>query len=263
MLAAIISGVAVGTLMGLLGAGGSVLAVPALVFGVGMSVHAAIPASLAVVGASAVAGIVPRLRQSRIRWGVALAFAVPGLPAAYAGTAIGRQLPERWLMLGFAAVMAVVAVRMLTSSSGGGGACRTGTGGVDVRRCMPKAAAAGAAVGLLTGLFGVGGGFAVVPALTLLLGLDAAEAVATSLVVVALNSASGLSAHLGAAPVDGADAAVIAGFAATAVATSLVAGRLSRRIAADRLRRAFGAAVLAVAAGTAAAAVWAPGLLAG
>ncbi|WP_083932524.1 sulfite exporter TauE/SafE family protein [Nocardiopsis halophila] len=261
MLAALLSGLAIGALMGVLGAGGSILAVPALVFGVGLSVHAAIPASLAVVGASSVAGVLPRLRQGVIRWRVALAFAVPGIPAAFAGTAIGQRLPEQWLMLGFAAVMVAVAVRMLVASPGEDGACRTRSGGVDWRSCLPKAAAAGAAVGLLTGLFGVGGGFVVVPALALLLGLDAAEAVATSLLVVALNSASGLVAHWGSAPLEG--AGTVAVFAAAAVVSSLVMGRLARRIPAERLKRAFAVLVMAVAAAVAGAALLWPELLAG
>ena len=179
MTMAILFGLLIGLLLGLLGAGGSILAVPALVFGVGIGLHEAIPASLVVVGASALAALVPRLRQQVIRWPVALVFGAAGLPAAFAGTAVGRLLPERWLMLGFAVLMVVVAVRMLRSQTEQGGACRTRAGGINWRSCLPKALAAGAAVGFLTGLFGVGGGFVIVPALALLLGLTTIEAVAT------------------------------------------------------------------------------------
>lgn len=110
-------------------------------------------------------------------------------------------------------------------------------------------------------MFGVGGGFVVVPALTLLLGLTAVEAVSTSLVVVAVNAASGLAAHAGAAA--GLDYGTIAVFATAAVAASLAAGRLAGRIPAVPLRRAFAILVLAVAGGMAAAVLAAPGLLAG
>lgn len=259
MTMAVLFGLLIGLLLGLLGAGGSILAVPVLVFGVGMGLHEAVPASLVVVGASALAGLAPRLRQRVIRWPVALVFGAAGLPAAFAGTAVGRLLPERWLMLGFAALMVVVAVRMLRGGTGRGGACRTRAGGTDWRSCLPKALAAGAAVGLLTGLFGVGGGFVIVPALVLLLGLTAAEAVATSLVVVAVNAASGLAAHAGAAA--DLDHAVIAVFAAAAMAASLLAGRFARRVPAEPLRRWFAGVVLAVAAAVAGAALAAPHLL--
>ncbi|WP_017570578.1 sulfite exporter TauE/SafE family protein [Nocardiopsis halotolerans] len=260
MTLAILFGLLVGLLLGLLGAGGSILAVPALVLGVGMDLPSAIPASLVVVGASALAGLIPRLRQRVIRWPVALVFGAAGLPAAFAGTAVGRLLPERWLMLGFALLMVVVAVRMLRGQEEQGGACRTQAGGTDWRGCLPKALAAGAGVGFLTGLFGVGGGFVIVPALVLLLGLTAAEAVATSLVIVVINAASGLAAHAGAAAK--LDPAAVAVFAAAAMTASLATGRLAKRVPARPLRRGFAALVLAVAAGVAGAALLAPHLFA-
>ncbi|MUL41530.1 sulfite exporter TauE/SafE family protein [Streptomonospora sp. PA3] len=259
MAAALAFGLVIGVLLGLLGAGGSILAVPALVVGVGLPMATAVPASLVVVGASALAGLVPRLRQRSVRWRVALVFGGAGLPAAFVGTAAGRLVPDRWLMLAFALLMVVVAVRMLRSGSQEGGACRTRAGGVDWRSCLPKALAAGAGVGFLTGMFGVGGGFVVVPALTLLLGLTAGEAVSTSLVVVAVNAASGLAAH--ASAVSGLDYQTIAVFAAAAVAASLAAGRVAGNVPAAPLRRAFAVLVLAVAGGVAAAALTAPGLL--
>lgn len=259
MTMAILFGLIIGLLLGLLGAGGSILAVPALVFGVGMGLHEAIPASLVVVGASALAGLIPRLRQQVIRWPVALVFGAAGLPAAFAGTAVGRLLPERWLMLGFAVLMVVVAVRMLRSQTEQGGACRTRAGGINWRSCLPKALAAGAAVGFLTGLFGVGGGFVIVPALALLLGLTTTEAVATSLVIVAINAASGLAAHAGAAA--DLDYTVIAVFAAAAMAASLAAGRIANKIPAKPLRRGFAVVVLTVAAAVAGTALLAPHLL--
>ncbi|MFD3686533.1 sulfite exporter TauE/SafE family protein [Nocardiopsis sp. NPDC058631] len=259
MTMALLFGLLIGLLLGLLGAGGSILAVPALVFGMGMGLQEAVPASLVVVGASALAGLVPRLRQRVVRWPVALVFGIAGLPTAFAGAAIGRLLSERWLMLGFAALMLVVAVRMLRGQTEQDGACRTGAGGINWRSCLPKALTVGAAVGFLTGLFGVGGGFVIVPALVLLLGLTTTEAVATSLAIVAVNAVSGLAAHAGAAA--DLDHAVIAVFAAAAVAASLLAGRLARLIPAKPLRRGFAGVVLTVAAGVAGTVLLAPHLL--
>ena len=131
------------------------------------------------------------------------------------------------------------------------------------RSCLPKALAAGAAVGFLTGLFGVGGGFVIVPALALLLGLTTTEAVATSLVIVAINAASGLAAHAGAAAAAAADLdyTVIAVFAAAAMATSLAAGRIANKVPAQPLRRGLAGVVLTVAAGVAGTALLAPHLL--
>ncbi|MGW3352746.1 sulfite exporter TauE/SafE family protein [Nonomuraea rubra] len=240
-------GLVIGLLLGLLGAGGSILAMPALVYGVGLPVHAAVPTALVVVGASALAGLPRRIRRGLVRWPIALVFSAAGLPAAFGGTAVGRMLPELWLMSGFSALMAIVAVRMLIRGREDGGACRTRAGAVNWRSCLPKAVLAGGVVGFLTGLFGVGGGFVIVPALTLLLGLTTSAAVATSLVVIVLNSAWGLLAHSGTA--SALDWPVTLTFAAAAMVASLLAARLAARVPSDRLRRAFAALVLVVAAG--------------
>jgi len=176
-------GLVIGAALGLLGAGGSILAVPALVYGVGQPVAAALFGSLLVVSVSAAGGVAARLRSGMIRWPVALVFGAAGIPTAFAGAALGRLIADRWLLVAFSVLMVVVAVRMLRGNpeEATGGACRIRDGRVDWRSCLPKALAAGAGVGVLTGLFGVGGGFLIVPALTLLLGLSAAEAIATEL----------------------------------------------------------------------------------
>ena len=252
-------GAVIGLALGLLGAGGSILAVPALVYGVGQPVHTAIPTSLAVVALSSVGGIVPRERRAAVRWPVALVFGAAGIPATFGGTALGRLLPQRWLLLAFAALMAVVAVRMLRGGEERTGACRTPEGGIDWRTCLPKAVLAGAAVGVLTGLFGVGGGFVIVPALTLLLGLQAQQAVATSLAVVLLNSLSGLVAHAGA--MNGIDYGVLALFAGASLVVSIVAARWSARLNSSTVRRWFSCVVLVVAVLVAVAAIVDPSAL--
>ncbi|MFC4946636.1 sulfite exporter TauE/SafE family protein [Pseudonocardia sp. GCM10023141] len=260
MILAGVFGLIIGSALGLLGAGGSILAVPALIYGVGQSVPAALFGSLLVVAISAAGGLVARLRTGTIRWPVALVFAAAGVPTAFAGTALGKLLPTQWLLLAFTVLMAVVAVRMLRGKPDDtGGVCRTGGGGINWRSCLPKALAAGAGVGLLTGLFGVGGGFIIVPALTLLLGLTPAEAIATSLAIVTLTSLSGLAAHAAAAA--SVDYGVIVVFAAAALLASLAAGRVANRLPAAALRRGFAVVILAVAAGVAAAALFAPAAL--
>jgi hypothetical protein len=261
MLLAVAFGLVIGAALGLLGAGGSILAIPALVYGVGLPLHAAIPTSLLVVAVSAAGGLVARWRSKVIRWPVALVFAAASVPAAFAGTALGKLLPGRWLLIAFAALMAVVAIRMLAAAPQQAGACRTSGGAVNWRSCLPKALAVGAVVGVLTGLFGVGGGFVIVPALTMLLGLTAPEAVATSLVVIVLTSLGGLAAHATAVPDLNYGIALV--FAGAALLASLLAGRAGNRLPALTVRRVFAYLVLAVAMGVAAAALFAPAALHG
>lgn len=241
----VLFGAVIGLALGLLGAGGSILAVPALVYGVGQPLQTAIPTSLAVVALSSLGGLVPRERRGVVRWPVALVFGAAGVPAAFGGTALGRLFPQNWLLLAFATLMVVVAVRMLRGGENPTGACRTREGGIHWRSCLPKALLAGALVGVLTGLFGVGGGFVVVPALALLLGLGAQEAVATSLVVVLINAVAGLVAHWGAAAEI--DYRVLLLFAGTSLVVSIVAARFSTRLNPATVRRAFSYVVLAVA----------------
>lgn len=257
MLPAALFGVVIGLLLGLLGAGGSILAVPALVYGVGQPLPTAIPTALAVVGLSSFGALLPGERRSQVRWPVALVFGGAGIPAAFAGAALGGLVPQRWLLLAFAALMLVVGLRMALGADERVGACRTAGGGVDWRTCLPKSVLAGVVVGVLTGLFGVGGGFVIVPALALLLGLRTREAVATSLVVVLINSAAGLVAHLGTAP--RMDYGVLLVFAGTALVVSAVVGRAAGRLNTDTVRRWFAHVVIAVAVLVAATAVVNPG----
>ncbi|MDA3649682.1 sulfite exporter TauE/SafE family protein [Saccharopolyspora indica] len=238
MLPAIVFGVVIGLSTGLLGAGGSILAVPALVYGVGQPLSTAVPTALVVVAASAIGGLCSRSRLRLVQWPVALVFGAAGIPGTIGGAALGRSLPQDWLMLGFAALMVVVASRMFRGND------RTGAPDGNL---MPKTAAAGAGVGVLTGLFGVGGGFVIVPALTLLLGLTAQQAIANSMVVITINSISGLIAHSGSAAQ--LDLGVLVAFAGTAMLVSIAAARFSGRLPASTVRRAFAWAVLAIAAG--------------
>ncbi|WP_019814431.1 sulfite exporter TauE/SafE family protein [Saccharomonospora saliphila] len=259
MILAGVFGAVVGLALGLLGAGGSILAVPALVYGVGQPLHTAIPTSLAVVAVSSLGGIASRARRVHVRWRIALVFGAAGVPAAFAGSALGRLMPQRWLLLAFSVLMVAVAVRMLRGEENHDGACRTGEGGINWRRCLPKALGAGAAVGVLTGLFGVGGGFVIVPVLSALLGLGAQSAVATSLVVVLINSLAALGAHATAGP--RLDYTILMIFAGVALMVSVLAGWLAPRLSATTLRRWFSYVVLAVAVGVALAAILNPAAL--
>jgi hypothetical protein len=157
---------------------------------------------------------------------------------------VNRVLDQRVLLLVFAAIMVAAGVRMLRRTEAVGGSCAQPQGGVNWRSCLPKAMLTGVVVGFLTGLLGVGGGFLIVPALALILGLPMALTVGTSLVIIVINSIAGLAAHLGQMHFDW---AVIGAFAVGAMAASLVGGRLGRRLPEPALKRGFAALVLLVA----------------
>jgi uncharacterized membrane protein YfcA len=237
-------GALIGVLLGLLGGGGSILAVPALVYGMGFDVEQAIPVSLIVVAAASAVGVLPKIRVGQVRWRRAGIFAVAGIPATIVGSAISRHLPSWALLIGFAAVMALAGVRMLADQNATGTACEIRAGQVNWRRCVPRSIGAGLVVGLLTGLFGVGGGFLIVPALVVVLGVEMSTAIGTSLLIIIANSVAGIFSHLPAISIDWRAAAVFVG---AAMAASLVAGYFGTRADTARLQRWFAYLVFAVA----------------
>lgn len=240
---ALVLGLLIGALLGLTGAGGSILAVPALVYGVGLPLSEAIPTSLVVVGAASAVAVLPRLRGG-VNWRLAAVIGAAGVATAYLGAMVSRTLEPRVLLGAFAAIMVVAGVRMFFPTRAVGGPCALPGGGTNWRRCLPRALATGAVVGFLTGLLGVGGGFLIVPALTLVLGLPMGLTVGTSLVIIVINSSAGFFAHLGDAQMDWAVTGV---FAAAAMAASLTAARLGRGLPDVVLKRGFAVLVLLVA----------------
>lgn len=238
-------GLLIGALVGLLGGGGSIMAVPALVYLIGQDLRQAIATSLLVVGITSVVAIAPRMRAGLIAWRIGLLFGAAGAVTAFAGAAANRLLPEPVTLGLFALLMVGAGVRMLQEKPATGVACAADGGRVNWRRCLPRTLAGGLVVGFLTGLLGVGGGFLIIPVLVLALGVPMSTAVGTSLVIVAVNSAAGFVAHAGDVALDG---PVTVAFTAAAVVAALVAGRLGARIDTDRLRRWFAWLVLAVAA---------------
>jgi uncharacterized membrane protein YfcA len=240
---ALVLGAVVGAVLGVVGGGGSIIAVPALVYGVGLSTAEAIPTALLVVGVSSLGALLPRLREG-INWPVLLLVGAAGAPAAWGGAAVGRLLDPDLLMLAFAAIMVVAAVRMLRGTAETEGSCSTGPG-KSFRSCAPKAVGVGLLVGFLTGLLGVGGGFLLTPALTLFLGLRMKEAVGTSLAIIAVNSAAGFSAHAAGFTINW---AIVLAFAVPAVLGSLAAARFTRSLKDSHIRISFAALIFIVAA---------------
>jgi uncharacterized protein len=238
-------GLVIGALVGLLGGGGSILAVPALVYLAGQDLQQAVATSLLVVGITAVVAVLPRLRERQISWRIGLLFGVAGAATAFAGAAVNRVLPDELTLALFAVLMVGAGVRMLQEKPAAGTACAVEGGRVNWRRCLPRTLAGGLVVGFLTGLLGVGGGFLIIPVLVLALGLPMPTAIGTSLVVVAINSTAGFAAHAGETTLD---VPVTVAFTAAAVVTAVAAGRLGATVDTDRLRRWFAWLVLGVAA---------------
>ncbi|HET7139637.1 MAG TPA: sulfite exporter TauE/SafE family protein [Arthrobacter sp.] len=243
MIPALGLGLVVGIVLGVVGGGGSIIAVPALVYGVGMSPAQAIPTSLLVVGISSLAALLPRLREG-LNWPVFAIVGAAGIPAAWGGAAVGRLLDPTILMLAFAVIMVAAGIRMLRKPRESEGSCSTGPGRA-FRSCAPKAVAVGLLVGFLTGLLGVGGGFLITPALTIFLGLRMKQAVGTSLAIIVINSAAGFSAHAAGYTIDW---ATTLAFAVPAILGSLIAARLARYLKDAHIRISFAVLIFAVAA---------------
>ena len=238
-------GAVIGVLLGLLGGGGSILAVPALVYVLGLGIEQAIPMSLIVVGTASAVGALPKIRVRQVQWRLAAIFALAGIPATFLGTAVGKHLPQPVLLTGFAVVMVVAGIRMLQDSGEAGTACKVGDSGINWRRCAPRSIPAGFLVGLLTGLFGVGGGFLIIPALVLMLGVEMPIAIGTSLVIIVANSVAGVLSHLSVGSIDW---STTAAFVGTAVLGSLIAGHFGTKLDTHRLQHGFAYLVFAVAA---------------
>jgi len=254
-------GFLVGLSLGTLGSGGSILAVPLLVHAAGQSPQDATATSLLLVGFATLSGLPSHYRAGRVKVGAGVAFGLTGVGGSLAGTALGRRLDPDVLLLAFSGLIFVAAWRMLTACptctlSGEEIALReqaaaAGPRSLGVGRLL-AIVAAGSAVGFLTGLFGVGGGFVIVPILTLLLGFAMPQAIGTSLLVVAINAAMALAARLGTVQIDW---TVALAFTMTAVAGVLVGGRIADRIDAVRSLRYFAAGLVALALFTAGSAI--------
>jgi len=193
---AVAAGLLIGVLLGALGGGGSILTVPVLVYLLHQEPHAATAGSLLIVGITAAAGTIAHWRTGRVRLAPGIAFGVLGVAGSYAGTRLSSSVPPDLLLSLFAGLRLAAAAAMLRRRPGTAGQDERAGGSTIVRRALTIIAAA-TGVGLLTGFFGVGGGFVIVPALVLLLGFDMPAAVGTSLLVIAINSAAALAARLG------------------------------------------------------------------
>lgn len=226
----------IGLTLGLLGGGGSILTVPALVYLVGQNPHAAVTASLLIVGANSALGAFFHRAQGTLNGRVALVFGGVGMLTAYLAAGLSQFLPAAMLLILFALLMLVIGTLLILRKSP--------TQETHTVRGWPVVLASGAGVGVLTGFLGVGGGFLIVPALVILVGLPMRQAVGTSLVVIAMNSLAGLLGHL---PTLALDYPTVAIFVTAGLAGTFIGASLARQIHADRLRQSFAGFVILLA----------------
>ncbi|MFD4601502.1 sulfite exporter TauE/SafE family protein [Streptomyces sp. NPDC058464] len=239
LLLALGAGAVTGLALGALGGGGSVLAVPALIYLLGFTPAAATTASLVVVTVTSATALVAHAREGAVRWRAGAVFAAAGIVPAAVGGAISRQLPAALLTGAFAVLAAVAALRMLRPSTPGSTA-------VPVAARASRVAGAGAGLGAVTGVLGVGGGFLAVPSLVNVVGLRMRAAIGTSLLVITINSLTALAARTGSAA--DVDWSAVGPFAGAAILGAWDGRRLAARLSAGTLQRIFAYALLAVAA---------------
>lgn len=242
---AVVLGGTIGVLQGALGAGGAILTIPALIHVLGVPLGGATVTSLVVTLANAAVGSFHAVRAGRALPRTGVVLGTIGVVGAFAGAWLHEGVDDAIILALFSAVMVAAAATMARPYREAGDRDDAGTPG-GIHR-MARLAVVGLAVGTLTGFFGVGGGFLLVPALVAALGVPMRLAPGTSMVAIALNATWGLAAHHGGAPVE---LAVAIPFAGGGVIGVTVGGRLARRVSDARLRQAFAGIVAALAAFT-------------
>lgn len=272
MVIAVLGGLAVGLLLGLLGGGGSILAIPILVYGLHQDPHVATTDSLVIVGISSLVAMIPYLRRGEVLIRRGLVFGALGIAGSWLGATLARGGDAQILLVAFGVLLLVVAALMIqrarhplaeldgevTDSStdlpdaADASVPHEATPVVATPKVLPLVLTA-TIVGTLTGFFGVGGGFAIVPALVIVLGVPMGMAAGTSLLIIALNSATTFAIR--ATHGITLDWPLVSAFTIATVIASLVGAALSDRVPATRLQLAFATLLVVVAGVTLAQAV--------
>lgn len=241
MITLFLGAIAVGLSLGMLGSGGAILTVPILAYGLGQTEKQAIASALIIVGIISSISSITGIRQRLVNWPLVMLFGFPGMTGTYLGAWIASYLDGAIQMTVFALVMLAAAWRMfqpvgLASSH-------------DQTQSYWFTGLQGLLVGVLTGFVGVGGGFLIVPALVLLSGLTMQTAVATSLVIIVMNSLIGFLKYQNVLALTHTqlDWSVIVIMAVIGVAGSLAGQRLSGRLPQQHLQRFFSVCLILMA----------------
>lgn len=252
-------GFLIGISLGALGGGGSILAVPALVYAAGQDAKQATATSLLLVGSASAVGMIGHYRAGRVDVGTGVTFGLAGIGGSLAGAAVNRRLDPNVLLLCFAGLVVVAAWRMVTGCPTctriGETKALSDTGNTRVttrlrvdRSTAITLVAAGTVVGFLTGVFGVGGGFIIVPALTLGLKLPMPKAIGTSLLIITINSTVGLITRLATTTINW---SITVPFTIAAISGVIIGGHLAGRLNPTRSLRTFAVLLVTVAVYTA------------
>jgi len=261
-------GIVIGLVLGLTGAGGSVFAVPLLIWLVGLSPSQAIGISLGAVAAGALFGVLARLRSDEIQWLPAAVYASLGALVTPAGVWLNQQVNNQWLMVAFGVLVLIIAIRLWMQASRQpelAGEVRANIHGEDESSgavcrminnqpfkiglpCVMGMSAGAVLTGLLSGLFGVGGGFIIVPTLLFLTGISMRQAVATSLVVISAVGISGFTGFLlsGGSP----GTTVLLQVAVGSIVGMILGILLSKRLSGSVMQKVFAVLMVVMAIGT-------------
>ena len=246
---ALVLGLAVGVVLGLLGGGGSLLAVPIFLYVFHQPPDSAIAMSFPVVGTSAFAGFLTHWKQGNVNLRIALPYGACAVTSAFLVAQRAHHLPESFRLGVFAVFALTAALVMLRDSfrTRNQAAVPQAEAPVDVRPPSFSALLVleALAVGALTALIGAGGGFVIVPALVYLARVPIKQAVGSSLLIIALNSLSSFLGNVGQVAIDW---SLVAEFTAVATVGAILGTRLSRRVPQYRIKQAFAGLILALGA---------------
>ncbi|MGQ0647893.1 MAG: sulfite exporter TauE/SafE family protein [Gemmatimonadaceae bacterium] len=231
----------VGVVLGLLGGGGSLLALPIFLYVFQVPTKPAVAMSLAVVGMSAFVGFASHLRQRTVHLPIALPFGGLAMAGAFIAARLAHRVPEQWQLGLFAAFALCAAALMLRDSFRPPRADASASGPQPRFSVLLGVQAVG--VGVLTSLIGAGGGFVIVPALVLLARIPVKEAVGSSLLIITMNALSGFAGYIGQVAIDW---PLVGAFTAVAAAGAVTGTRLVRHVPQQRIKQGFAAMIIAI-----------------
>ena len=234
----IVLGFGVGIVLGLLGGGGSLLAVPIFLYVFGFAYDPATAMSLAVVAMSAFVGFLTHWKQGSVNLGIGVPFGAVAMVSAFFTARITDRVPDAVQLLLFAVVALTAAVVMLVDSFRAASYSAASPG---IPHFTPLLGLEALGVGALTALIGVGGGFLILPALVYLAGVPVKEAVGTSLLIISLNAVSAFVGYIGEVPIDW---TLVGSFTGVAAIGTILGTRLSRHVPQVRIKQGFALLIL-------------------
>ncbi len=248
------SGGLVGLVLGLIGGGGSILAVPLLVYAVGVPPHVAIGTAAFAVALNALASLALHARRAPLRWPCAITFSLAGVAGALVGASLGKAVDGQKLLALFGVLMIVVGLVMMRPRPGAG-ATSQWLSRATARRLLPRLVLSGFAVGAMAGFFGIGGGFLILPGLMLAADMDVRDATSASLVGVAAFGTAAASSYAWSGLIDWRVAGLLV---AGGLLGSLVGNRANAALANNKplLSRLFAWFVIAAGLYVAGRGVW-------